>query len=167
MAVVGGTRVDRRLQRPPNRRIGRLPGAIDLLVAHPQGLELRTVEAGGELDEGGVALGADPGDQVAHHRQRLIARQVGTGKVGGGVGCPATVENVQHERAGYNRPMSIVAELSALSTALDELTARVVNLADARGSDDEDPIRSDLQEVERHLTQAGRRVAKSLRSLDV
>ena len=63
--------------------------------------------------------------------------------------------------------MSIVAELSALSTALDELTARVVNLPDARGSDDEDPIRSDLQEVERHLTQAGRRVAKSLRSLDV
>ena len=63
--------------------------------------------------------------------------------------------------------MSIVAELSALSTALDELTARVVNLGDARGSDDEDPIRSDLQEVERHLTQAGRRVAKSLRSLDV
>ena len=42
-----------------------------------------------------------------------------------------------------------------------------LNLADARGSDDEDPIRSDLQEVERHLTQAGRRVAKSLRSLDV
>ena len=63
--------------------------------------------------------------------------------------------------------MSTVAELSALSTALDELTARVVNLADARGSDDEDPIRSDLQEGGRHLTQAGRRVAKSLRSLDV
>ena len=63
-------------------------------------------------------------------------------------------------------PMSITAELSALSTALDELNARVVGLADARGRDDEDPIRSDLQEVERHLTQAGRRVAKSLRSLD-
>lgn len=63
--------------------------------------------------------------------------------------------------------MSIVAELSALSTALDELSTRVVNLAEARGSDDEDPIRSDLHEVERHLSQAGRRVAKSLRSLDV
>lgn len=62
--------------------------------------------------------------------------------------------------------MSITAELSALSTALDELTTRVVNLADSRGRNDEDPIRSDLQEVERHLTQAGRRVWKSLRSLD-
>ena len=60
--------------------------------------------------------------------------------------------------------MSITAELSALSTALDELTARVVGLADGRGADDEDPIRADLQEVERQLTQAARRVAKSLRS---
>ena len=128
---------------------------------------MHTVEAGGEVEQGAVALGAHPGDQVANHRQRFIARQVGAREVGGGVGCPAAVENVQHERAGYNRPMSIVAELSALSTALDELAARVVNLSDARGSDDEDPIRSDLQEVERHLTQAGRRVAKSLRSLDV
>ena len=69
--------------------------------------------------------------------------------------------------------MSLIAELSALSTALDELTTRVVRLADTSAGEgggtidgvEAEEIRGDLHEVERHLTQAGRRVAKSLRSL--
>ncbi len=50
------------------------------------------------------------------------------------------------------------AQLSSLSTALDDLARRVTELADQlKGSPRED-VASDLYEVERHLMAAGRRL---------
>ena len=50
------------------------------------------------------------------------------------------------------------AQLSSLSTALDDLSKRVTELADQfQGSPRED-LAADLYEVERHLTAAGRRL---------
>jgi len=54
------------------------------------------------------------------------------------------------------------AQLSSLSTALDDLSRRVTELADQlKGSPRED-VAADLYEVERHLMAAGRRLKSVL-----
>ncbi|MFL6206303.1 MAG: hypothetical protein ACJ739_13240 [Acidimicrobiales bacterium] len=54
------------------------------------------------------------------------------------------------------------AQLSSLSTALDDLSKRVTELADQfQGSPRED-VAADLYEVERHLASAGRRLRSVL-----
>lgn len=53
------------------------------------------------------------------------------------------------------------AQLSSLSTALDDLTRRVTTLAEAQGAGAREGIAADLYEVERHL-QAGNRRLKAL-----
>jgi hypothetical protein len=58
------------------------------------------------------------------------------------------------------------AELSALSTSLDELTARITAAADRhRGSPAREDLAGALYEVERSLLTAGRKLDRVVRSL--
>jgi ABC-type transporter Mla subunit MlaD len=52
------------------------------------------------------------------------------------------------------------AELSSLSTAVDELARRVSGFIDEAGSTKQEAIASDLMEVERALKTASRRLRK-------
>jgi hypothetical protein len=54
------------------------------------------------------------------------------------------------------------AELSSVATALDELLHRVTAITDGLSGDDRDALTSDLQEVERSLGAASRRLARLL-----
>ena len=58
-----------------------------------------------------------------------------------------------------------VAQLSSLSTALDELTARIVSLADTYQESPREDVASDLYEVERNLLAASRRLKALLAKL--
>jgi hypothetical protein len=55
---------------------------------------------------------------------------------------------------------SPLAELSSVATALDELTRRVVSIADQAASDHDDETASELFAVERALRGANRRLAR-------
>ena len=54
---------------------------------------------------------------------------------------------------------SLAAELSSLTTALDELAGRVAAIAEPLAGTDDDLLASDLFEVERSLREAIRRLA--------
>jgi hypothetical protein len=54
---------------------------------------------------------------------------------------------------------SLAAELSSLTTALDELTSRVAAIAESLAGTEDDLLASDLFEVERSLREAIRRLA--------
>jgi hypothetical protein len=56
--------------------------------------------------------------------------------------------------------MSARAELSSITTALDELTERLDAMLDGLAGVDRDNLASDLVEVERSLNTARRRLAK-------
>jgi ElaB/YqjD/DUF883 family membrane-anchored ribosome-binding protein len=56
--------------------------------------------------------------------------------------------------------MSARAELSSITTALDELTSRLDAMLDSLGGVERDNLASDLVEVERALNAARRRLAK-------
>jgi Mg2+ and Co2+ transporter CorA len=58
-----------------------------------------------------------------------------------------------------------VAQLSSLSTALDELTSRIVALADTYQESPREDVASDLYEVERNLLGASRRLKALLTKL--
>jgi len=51
-----------------------------------------------------------------------------------------------------------VAQLSSLSTAVDELTHRITTLADGYQDSPREDVAADLYEVERHLHAASRRL---------
>ena len=53
----------------------------------------------------------------------------------------------------------LLAELSSLTTALDELTSRVAAIAEPLAGTEDDLLASDLFEVERSLREAVRRLA--------
>jgi hypothetical protein len=53
------------------------------------------------------------------------------------------------------------AQLSSLSTMLDEVTKRLAAIAEA-GADEEHPLTAELFEIERDLQSANRRLAKLL-----
>jgi hypothetical protein len=55
----------------------------------------------------------------------------------------------------------IGAELSSLTTALDEIIGRVVAIAEPLAGTDGDALASDLFEVERSLREAIRRLARA------
>ena len=57
------------------------------------------------------------------------------------------------------------AQLSSISTALDELTTRIVSLADAYHESPRDDVAADLYEVERNLHAASRRLKALLAKL--
>jgi hypothetical protein len=52
------------------------------------------------------------------------------------------------------------AELSSLSTALDELTHRISSHAEAADADRDEEVASELFAIERSLTSANRRLAR-------
>lgn len=58
--------------------------------------------------------------------------------------------------------MTARAELSSVSTRLNELVARVAEIADGLGSAERDHIGPDLYEVERMLRTAHRRLSRAL-----
>jgi hypothetical protein len=58
--------------------------------------------------------------------------------------------------------MSALAELSSLSTVLDELAQRVTSLVDGLSGAERDELSSDLREVERALGTAQRRLHRLL-----
>ena len=61
--------------------------------------------------------------------------------------------------AGHTGGMSLdAAHLSSLSTALDELTARITALADDLAGAPREDVAADLYEIERHLNAATRRL---------
>lgn len=68
--------------------------------------------------------------------------------------------------ARHTVPMSLdAAQLSSLSTALDELTTRIVTLADTFQESPREDVASDLYEVERNLQVASRRLKALLAKL--
>jgi hypothetical protein len=58
--------------------------------------------------------------------------------------------------------MSALAELSSISTVLDELLQRVTSLVDGLSGAERDELSSDLREVERALGTAQRRLHRLL-----
>lgn len=54
------------------------------------------------------------------------------------------------------------AELSSVTTSLDELTRRVATIAESAADDDTDPLAVELYEVERTLQGAHRRLVRIL-----
>jgi len=56
--------------------------------------------------------------------------------------------------------MSVRAELSSVSTSLDELLVRISRIAEALSGDERDVVGPDLFEVERALRMARRRVSR-------
>jgi hypothetical protein len=58
--------------------------------------------------------------------------------------------------------MSALAELSSVSTVLDELLQRVTSIADGLTGAERDQLSSDLREVERGLGTAQRRLHRLL-----
>ena len=62
-------------------------------------------------------------------------------------------------RATSADPNPVGAELSSLTTALDELTSRVVAIAEPLAGTADDSLANDLFEVERSLREAIRRLA--------
>jgi hypothetical protein len=67
--------------------------------------------------------------------------------------------------ATSGEPASPRAELSSLSTALEELSRRVTDVADRTSGSDLDWVATDLFEVERSLGEARRRLAKTVERL--
>jgi len=68
--------------------------------------------------------------------------------------------------AGHTGAMPLdAAQLSSLSTALDELTTRIVSLADDYQGSPREDVASDLYEVERSLLAASRRLKALLARL--
>ena len=57
-----------------------------------------------------------------------------------------------------SRPAIDTAQLSSLSTALDDLSKRVTELADEYHGSPREDVAADLYEVERHLMAASRRL---------
>jgi hypothetical protein len=58
------------------------------------------------------------------------------------------------------------AELSSILTDLESLRERVVRIADVHRGDADDPLTPQLDELERNLTAAARRLERTLRRLD-
>lgn len=58
------------------------------------------------------------------------------------------------------------AALSSIQTDLEQLTARLVAIADAHRDDPDDPVTAPLDELERALTSAVRRLERLVRGLD-
>jgi hypothetical protein len=58
--------------------------------------------------------------------------------------------------------MTVIAELSSVATALDELLARVGSIADRLGAPEQETVTSELLEVERALGTASRRLRRLL-----
>ena len=58
-----------------------------------------------------------------------------------------------------------VAQLSSLSTALEELTRRITSLADGYQASPREDVASDLYDVERNLQAASRRLKALLAKL--
>jgi hypothetical protein len=56
--------------------------------------------------------------------------------------------------------MSVRAELSSVSTSLEELLVRITRIAEALTGDERDVVGPDLFEVERALRSARRRVSR-------
>jgi hypothetical protein len=56
------------------------------------------------------------------------------------------------------------AQLSSLATALEDLTRRITNLADAHANSPDDGVAQDLYKVERSLIEAHRRLTKAAAS---
>lgn len=61
---------------------------------------------------------------------------------------------------------SDAAELSSLTTVIADVAARVGRLADRRADDPDDPMVGRLQEIERALQTAERRLRAAVRDLD-
>lgn len=60
---------------------------------------------------------------------------------------------------GHTGPMDLdVAHLSSLSSALEDLTTRITDLADGYQGSPREDVAADLYEVERHLQAANRRL---------
>jgi uncharacterized membrane protein YgcG len=57
-----------------------------------------------------------------------------------------------------------LAELSSVATALEELLQRVTAITDRLTGEERDALSSDLQEVERSLGAASRRLTRLLRT---
>jgi hypothetical protein len=62
-------------------------------------------------------------------------------------------------------PHPDAAALSSLQTDLEQLIDRLVGIADARRDDPDDPLTGHLDELERGLVAAVRRLERTIRSL--
>lgn len=58
------------------------------------------------------------------------------------------------------------AQLSSLSSSLDQLTERIVSIADGFGGSPREDVAADLYDVERNLKAASRRLRQLLDRLD-
>ena len=58
------------------------------------------------------------------------------------------------------------AELSSITTALEELSRRVTGIAERREDDPDDPVSTDLFEVDRSLRNAVRQLERARNKMD-
>jgi hypothetical protein len=162
-AVVGIDVVPGRLEGGAQRGGDLIEGRLDLGVRHPEVGDLDVVEAQGQLPQGAVAAGTHGPEDVPHGLGRTLAGQLGGGEeIAEVAGCTAQVDRGQKRRHRRQNatPMSARAELSSITTALDELTSRLDAMLDSLGGVERDNLASDLVEVERALNAARRRLAK-------
>ncbi len=152
----------------------------------PQVLDGAAVEAGGELPDRDVAPAADVGDDRVHRVLRS-GGVVGCGQHGREVpGERAEVKQVEHGGVHRNRGVSRnrllcqpsgeatgwramsaseLPELSTLRALLDELTVRLVNVAERYDETPDSAVAADLFAAERALLGAGRALDRAISRL--
>jgi hypothetical protein len=139
------------------------------LGRHPRRGQVAAVEAQRELSHGGVAPGADGGQDRLHRLQRLVA-------AGGRAReldrrASAQIEPVEHRsRLGAvcrvdRAHMAAGPELSSINTQLATLVERLSGLAEGLSGSQREDAANALYEVERLLESAQRRLEQVVDSL--
>ncbi len=169
------------LQGGAHIRSDLLQGSCHLGRSDAQVVDLGAVEPGSELPQSGVTARPHVGQQSPHLVDGRVDLGLGPGQPGAQVSAHTPeVESPQHgarlrgppERSetglltGHTGAMSLdVAQLSSLSTALDDLTQRIATFADALDGAPREDVAADLYEVERNLQAAARRLRTLLGKL--
>ena len=152
---------------------------------NPEVVEDDPVEPLGQLAQRGIATCLDGGEDLAHRRHGSVSRYRRARQPGAEVaGEAAEIEHGEHEqRSGYRPSLdgpggdfgetarvtpdmnADRAELSALTTAVEELTKRVTSITERYSSGVRDDVLAALEEAERALVQARAGSTIALRAL--
>lgn len=172
MAVEGEDAIVGNLEGPAKLGRGGLEGFGNDVGRHPQGSRAHTVEALRAVADSGVTPRPYVGqDGLDSGRGRLLGRRRPGQRLSPPVWPTAKVESFQHERppivlwdpmssSGSSPGSSPAAELSSLATALEELSQRVTNIADAYVAAKRDDLAGELYQAERSLAGARRNLGR-------
>ena len=152
---------------------------------NPEVVEDDPVEPLGQLPQRGIATLLDGGEDLTHRRHGSVGRYRRARQPGAEIaGEAAEIEHGEHEqRSGYRPSLdgpggdfgetarvtpdmnADRAELSALTTAVEDLTKRVTSITERYSSGVRDDVLAALEDAERALVQASRRLTIALRAL--